>query len=1199
MDLGGFPVESIALEVRSAQFDLTVQVAEDAGRLAVSAEYNTDLFDASTIDRLLGHYRTLLDALADDPSGPVGDRPLLTDGERSQLALWNATETALPAEFGVVSLIERNAATNPDRVAVSATDGSLTYRTLNARANRLAHRLRKLGVGPDVRVAVSAERSLATVVGILAVLKAGGAYLPLDPEYPPDRLAFMIADCSAPVLLIQDHLTERFDTSLAQVVSLDADLPGDESNPIPIVGPEHLAYVIYTSGSTGAPKGVLVTRGNLDASTHARFAYYPEPIEAYLLVSSFGFDSSVAGLFWTLSQGGTLVLPAPGGQADPMVLAALIRERHVTHFLAVPSLYSVLLDNVPSEDLASLRAVIVAGESCPRDLMARHDSALTEAALYNEYGPTEATVWATVHRCLPEDATSGIVPIGRPIANTRAYLLDARMNPVPIGVTGELYLGGFGLTRGYHGRPALTADRFVPDPFSVEPGSRLYRTGDLARYRPDGGIECLGRVDDQVKIRGHRVELGEIESALLAHPSVRESAARQGSAGELVAFLVLRPGTAPSLAELRAWMSSRLPEAMVPSVFAVLDALPLLPNGKVDRGALPDPSATRLVAATVQESPRNAIEAELARLAAELLNVDRIGVLDNLFELGFDSILAIQLVARARKAGLQLTPANLFQSPSIAGLATLAVVGRDEAKAFPAPLDSSKLERLARPGLVVEEAYPLTPLQEGMLAHTLYSPGRGEYVQQLIVAVRGPLDPAALARAWRRLSDRHAVLRTGFDWPNHDRPVQAVYRGVTIPLQVIDWRELPVIEQQSRLDDALKVDRERGFNPADPPLSRLAVFRLGEESWRLVWSYHHLLFDGWSLQTILHELLTIFETEVNGRSVELPARAPFHAYIHWLNSLDPRGAEPYWRELLKGFKMPTPLGIERLATAHPGDDEEPYDVEDLILSESTTAALVDLGKRIGLTLGTVVQGAWGVLLGRYSGRDDVVFGATVSGRSAPVEGIEEMVGLLINTLPVRVSIEPDESVASWLARLQTRLVETRAYESTPLAMVQSWSEMPRGRPLFDSLVIFENYPVDDLLLRRAGGLGFGPVQVLERTHLPLTIMAFPGPQLRLRIIYETRRFEASAIDRMTGHLGCLLAAMAEGFEQPIGGLPIVSAAEARQILGQWDDQNADPRLADTGDSELAEVPQGLDRLSDEDIEAMIGEYLARVETPDE
>ncbi len=908
-----------------------MQVAEDGGRLAISAEFNTDLFDAATIDRLLGHYQTLLDAVADDPDRALADLPLLTLPEREQLALWNATETQSPGESSVVSLLEQRMIESPDAPALVAADGSLTYRELNARANRLAHRLRALGVGPEVRVAVCADRETGAVVGILAVLKAGGAYVPLDPDYPADRLAFMIADSGAPVLLISDRLQSRVAPGAAHVLSLDEPRGEADSNPAPLPALDDLAYVIYTSGSTGRPKGVLVTHRNLIESTQARFLYYDEPVAAYLLVSSFAFDSSVAGLFWTLAQGGTLVLPAPGEHSDPMALARLIRRQGVTHFLSVPSLYSLLLEHAEAADLSSLRVSIVAGELCPRDLPARHDEFVPWANLYNEYGPTEATVWATVHRCDPSDAARGSIPIGRPIANTRAYILDARRNHVPVGVTGELYLGGAGLTRGYQGLPDLTAEQFVADPFSNEPGARLYRTGDLARYRSDGVIECLGRVDGQVKIRGYRIELGEVESALLAHPEIREAAAvaRQEPTGEwkLVAYLVARSGAELTVSGLRGWLSARLPDAMVPTVFAVLDALPLSPNGKVDRSALPDPTHARLSAASAEpEAPRNPVEAELARIAAGLLNVARVGIHDNVFELGLDSIVAIQLVARARRVGIGLTPANVFQSPTVAAMAALAAsapaLGAEQGIAagpvrperssmrdglagspsdFPlASLDAAALDRLIAAGRPIEDVYALTPTQEGILFHALYTPGPDEYVLQLVCGVQGKLDIPAFEGIWQRLLERHAVLRTAFAWPETGGPVQVVYGKVELPIEVVDWRECPAEQHQERLDDFLGGDRARGFDPTEPPLTRLTLFRLGEESFQFVWTYHHLLLDGWCLQIILQEMLALHQASTQDRPVSLPpARRSGITWPGFVTRII-SAPEPFWRTALEG-----------------------------------------------------------------------------------------------------------------------------------------------------------------------------------------------------------------------------------------------------------------------------------------------------------
>ncbi|HMB06392.1 MAG TPA: amino acid adenylation domain-containing protein, partial [Isosphaeraceae bacterium] len=601
MDLGGFPLESLALEQQAAQFDLTMMAAEADGRLAASLEYNVDLFDAATIDRLLANFQTLLEGIVARPDRPIADLPLLAEAERRRVLFgWNATRAEAPRAATIQELFEAQVERTPEAAAVAFEGERLTYRELDRRANQLAHYLRKRGVAPEVRVGLCVPRSVEMIVGIMGILKAGGAYVPLDPDYPADRLAFLLADARVAVLLTQESLRAALPDAGASVVCFDADAESisreGEARTGAVVAGESLAYVIFTSGSTGRPKGVMVSQRNLVHSTHARFLSYREPVRGFLLVSSFAFDSSVAGLFWTLCQGGVLVLPPRAAQSDPHRLSQLMSEHQVSHILSIPSLYGLLLDEAPTERLESLRTAIVAGEPCPRALIESHRAKLPRTELFNEYGPTEATVWCSLFRCRTVKPR-GSVPIGRPIADTQMYVLDARLRPVPIGVTGELYIGGPGLARGYWDRPALTAERFLPDPFSGTPGGRLYKTGDLARWRSDGEIEFLGRADDQVKIRGYRIEPGEIEAALLRHPAVREAVAvaREDTPGDprLVAYIVPVDPTAPEAADLRPWLKRSLPDYMVPSAFVTLRALPLSPNGKVDQKALPAPSTVR------------------------------------------------------------------------------------------------------------------------------------------------------------------------------------------------------------------------------------------------------------------------------------------------------------------------------------------------------------------------------------------------------------------------------------------------------------------------------------------------------------------------------------------------------------------------------------------------------------------------------
>lgn len=662
----------------TAKFDLTLFVHEHEEGFGVAMEYNRDLFEQASIERMLGHFQVLLAAAVGDADQLLGELPLLTPSERRQLLVdWNQTEADFPQDRSIHHLISAQAVHHPAAVALRFGSNSLTYAELDQRATQLAVFLQTRGVKSDVPVGLCFERSFDMFIAILGVLKAGGAYVPLDPAYPAERLRFALDDTQTPLVLTQSHLLSQLpDTEAAvidleatwpEVAAMDATLWQDRSQP------GDMAYIIYTSGSTGQPKGVPIRHRNLVHSTQARLDYYPESVRAFLLLSSFSFDSSMVGIFGTLCQGGTLVLPPPGGEQDLPLLAALIARYRVSHLLALPSLYGLLLEYAPVTQLESLAAVIVAGERCAPALVAAHYRRLPHTNLYNEYGPTEGTVWSTVYR-IPETETRASIPIGRPIANMQTYVLGERQQLLPIGVPGELYIGGAGLAEGYLNRPELTTECFVPHPFNDDPAARLYRTGDLVRYLPDGNLEFLGRVDNQVKIRGYRIELDEIGVRLQAHASVQDAvviAAEVGTEWQLVAYVVaatqnLEPQT------LRAFLAAQLPDYMLPAVFVVLDHLPLTPNGKVDRRALPIPTQSGLSAGDAVVPPRDVLEFQLARIWEAVLQVEQVGIHDNFFELGGQSLLAVRLVNEIERQLTQKVPlAALFQAPTLAELARL------------------------------------------------------------------------------------------------------------------------------------------------------------------------------------------------------------------------------------------------------------------------------------------------------------------------------------------------------------------------------------------------------------------------------------------------------------------------------------------------------------------------------------------------
>ncbi|PYS91302.1 MAG: non-ribosomal peptide synthetase [Acidobacteria bacterium] len=677
MQLQGLRLMPLPFDSRMAKFDLTLTMGETDGRLSGLLEYNTDLFEAATVRRMAGHFERLLETAVSNPDEQLSRLRLLAEAEREQILFeWNDTQAEYETVQCIHELFERQAERTPETVALVSKDERLSYRELNERANKLAHHLRRLGTGPETLVGIHLARSAETVVAILGVLKAGGGYLPLDPKQPPERLSFMLADAGVKLLLTREPLPAKMPRQKTQIVCLDKEWPAIAKESAENLGgtvlADNPAYLIYTSGSTGRPKGVMVSHRNLAHSTLARVAYYREPVKSFLLLSPFAFDSSVAGLFWTLCRGGMLVIPEADSHQDPAHLAELIARHSVSHLLSLPSLYELFLQQAKARQLASLRTVIVAGEPCPTRLVERHGETLPQASLFNEYGPTEATVWSSVHHCLPSTRQRP-VPIGRPVANTQIYLLDSQLQPVPVGVTGEVYIGGDGLARGYLNHPALTAERFVPDPFSRTPGARLYKTGDLARFRTDGQIQFVGRNDFQVKIRGHRIELSEIEFALAQHPGIKEAVVlpREKVAGDkrLTAYVVLHQAEAATAKQLREFLKEKLPEYMLPSSFVVLDTLPLTATGKVDRNALPiDESGVETDESYL--APRTVVEEVLERIFAEVLQLERVGVRDGFFELGGHSLLATQVVSRVRGAlGVELPLRKLFAAPTVEGLA--------------------------------------------------------------------------------------------------------------------------------------------------------------------------------------------------------------------------------------------------------------------------------------------------------------------------------------------------------------------------------------------------------------------------------------------------------------------------------------------------------------------------------------------------
>lgn len=1115
----------------------------------VELSFDPSRLDPTEAERLIERFRSLFDSALAEPLKPLRELNAVGDIERAfLLGGLNPERIVYPeADRCLHELFEEQVRRSPGAPALVFGGISLTYAELDARSSDLAARLAKLGAGPEVLVGICMERSLELVIGLLGILKAGAAYVPLEPSYPKDRLEAMVEDLAAtgslPLIVTREsHLAaipERVQADSGRILLLSAEEPVDQERPQSVrMNPGHLAYSIFTSGSTGRPKGAMNShRGVVNRLIWMQQVYGLSPKDRVLQKTPFSFDVSVWEFFWPLICGATLVVAEPDRHKDSSYLVRTLCEERITTVHFVPSLLRIFLEESTVASCGSLRRVLCSGEALPPDLVNRFfDCFRGEQApeLHNLYGPTEAAVDVTWWRCTPGEE---VTPIGTPVANTCIYLLDPpamALRPVPFGAPGEVCIGGVQVGRGYLGRPGLTAERFLPDPFSREPGDRLYRTGDVARYLRNGAILYLGRLDDQVKIRGVRIELGEIESVLRRHEGVLDAAVvtRDVAPGDrrLVAYAVTRETTAPTLGELRSYLERLLPRAMVPSQVVRLAALPLTPSGKVNRRALPLPEPERPELDVAFVAPRTPAEKLLAGIWADLLRVSDIGVFDDFFQLGGDSILAVQAASRANRAGLRQLPMQVFRHPTIAALAAQSEARETpEAAAVPVAQDARIPEAVAgQLGAKAEiaGAYPLSPIQQGILFHSVERQDPNRYILQISSLLEGELNVAALRASWRLLVARHSIFRTAFLWEGLEEPVQVVLVHVETLFGNVDLCALDPAVRDRAIDDWLEADRAEGFDFRVAPLIRLALFHRGEGSYQFVWTFHHLIMDGWSERVVLDELNRLYSDFCRGSVIELDPAPQFDSYIEWLRRRDLASAEAFWREELQGFSGPTPLEVPGDGVIETGEGMG-VEVRQLLWSAEETGALRSFAQDSRLTLNTLVQGAWALLLGVASSRRDVVFGATVSGRPADLSGVESIVGPFLNTLPVRLRWQPEEYLLPWLSEVQNHFAELRSYEFSPLVAIQSWSQVTRGLPVFESLVGFQNRPLlpegepkqaaDGYAVRSRGYRG-------GRNNFPLGLEVDPGPRLNLMLAYDRARFRAAGIELRLKSCATLLAA---------------------------------------------------------------------------
>ena len=1171
--INGMTLSPVALGSRSALFDLTLIVAEAKGGLAVSFQYNVDLFAQSTIDRMAGHWRELLRGIAAGPRTRVGELPLVSAAERRQITEhWNPAGHALPPGCLVPARFEGQCERTPQGLALVCGDESITYRELDRRANQMAHYLRGAGVAADQVVAIYFRRNIEMIVSMLAVLKAGGCYMPLDPQHPSERLRCMIADAGAAIVVCERALLDDLPESAARVVCVEDELEEigrlPKSSPVVPRYPAALAYIIYTSGSTGTPRGVEVSHGALANLVHWHIDHYRLAAHDRMTqYASVGFDAAVWEIWPALASGASLHIVEEELRLETERLVPWLGDAGITvSFLPTPVAEMALKLNWGEG--ARLRFLLTGGDrlhQVPPDSF--------PFRTINHYGPTENTVVATACSVGPEDGPCP--PIGRPITNIQAYILNGQMELAPAGITGELFLGGAGLARGYRGRPELTAEKFVPNPFGVEAGGRLYRTGDLARYRDDGVLEYIGRADQQIKIRGYRIELGEVESVLASHPSVTDAVvtASGDSSGEkrLVGYVVLEAVGRPSKRELREYLKEKLPDYMVPAVIMTLSELPVTTNGKVDRHALPLPDLAEADGGQEYVAPQPGIEELLAQIWGAVLRVDRVGARDNFFDLGGHSLAATQLAARIRNAfQIELTLREVFTNPELGRQAE--VIGqRMRGGAQP---QQEPVRRAPE-----AERRQLSYAQQRMWFLDQLEPDSAIYNLPGAVLLQGALDVPALKGALNEVVRRHEVLRTCFEMGLDGTPLQAVRPEMEpeIAFDEFDAGAFDVAEEQIR--SLAGCEARRPFDLAHGPLVRSRIVKTGPEEHLLLLTLHHIVADGWSMGILMRELGEIYSARLSGRDAGLPDLPVQYAdYAAWQRRWPAEEMQVqlnYWRTRLQGMSS-----VLELPTDFPRPPQQTYRGAQFAvhIDPELEAALKRLARSETATLFVVLLAGLQVLLAKYSGQNDVAVGAPIANRNRPE--IEDLIGFFANTLVLRGEIGPQDSFRLFLRQVLESALGAYAHQDLPFEKLvedlMSQRDLSRS-PLFQVMFGFQNTPGEDL---QFPGIKHRFLSVDTQTaKFDLTLLMLEkDAELHGVLEYNADLFMVGTIERMVSHWKELLRGIATRPDARVGELSYLTSTERARILEAWNDtQRTYPSetLADLMEAQAERTPEAV------------------------
>jgi amino acid adenylation domain-containing protein len=1163
--LPGLTLSSLSEENQAAIFDLTLSMTETEQGLLGEIEYSTDLFDSSTIERMVGHFQVLLAAIVAEPEQCLSDLPLLTPVEEHQLLVeWNDTKAEYPIDKCIHELFEATVERTPDAVAVVFEDQQLTYRELNVKANQLAHYLRSLGVKTEEIVGICVERSLEMAIAILGVLKAGGAYVPLDPAYPPQRLAYMFSDASVSVMVTQNNLLTKLSEYQEKLICLDTDwekISGEsQENPVIGVQANNLAYVIYTSGSTGKPKGVMIEHQslvNLAAATTVK--YKMGAGDRILQFASISFDVAAEEIYSCFICGGTLVLRTDEILASVSMFMENCRNRQIT-VLDLPTAYwHLIVSELANGNLTlpeSLRLVIIGGESAlPEKVAIWQKQVGNYPQLINAYGPTEATVNATCCNLSTTEVNGQEVPIGYPISNVQVYLLDQYLQLVPVGVPGEIYIGGAGLARGYLNSPELTEQKFIANPLKT--GTKLYQTGDLGRYRPDGTLEFIGRIDEQVKVRGFRIELGEIESILVQHPTVCSSVVvlREDEPGSkrLVAYIVAQPEQLLIIDQLRRFLENKLPNYMVPSAFVVLEALPLTPNGKVDRRALPVPDHTQLIQQSNFIAASTPIEQMLVGIWAEVLGIKKLGVHNNFFDLGGHSLLATQLISRIRQIlHLELPLRCLFEAPTIAELAsviqTMVMQGQNWQN-YPILPCSRQIE------------LPLSFAQNRLWFLDQLQPGNSAYNIFDAIRLKGSLNLTALEQSINEIIRRHEILRTKFIAVD-GQPVQVIIPSLQLTLPLIDLQTLSAAEQEAEVQRLITQAAGQPFDLTQAPLVRITLLKLNSTEYVVLFAMHHIISDAWSMGILIRELTVLYQAYVDGkpslrdatRSLlpqrgtplpELPVQyADFAVWQReWLQGEMLETQLSYWKQQLGGSLPVLNLPYSQpatLTTTNRGG------IHTFKLSTELSTALQTLSRKANVTLFMTMVGGLQTLLYRYSGQDDIVIGTDVANRNrAETEGL---IGFFVNLLVLRTHLNGYPSFRELLQRVREVTLGAYAHQDFPFEKLVEELQPERRlshTPLFQVLFVMDNVPTSSLELP---GLTLLPLDVKNETaKFDLALFVSETDQeIEASWCYNADLFDAATIARMAEHFQVLLHGIVTHPDERINTLNMLTDAEKKQ-----------------------------------------------------